>query len=831
MPGIRGPETEIVACTPTLVPVPFPGPGPHAPAAKRLLLLVDQESALRSLGADSAWAGRVAGVACPANRPVAGAFPIDLSSEASVAASLDAIPLDGFDAVVAIKDAAGVAPLDALGDEYAPGGGGLLHILFVVARRVYERLASGQMALGTVVLRGLEGDRTHACSGLLGGFTKSLAREIPSAFVKSIITDAADVDSGLGALDAEWAVGPRLGAVEVVVRQGTREEFRLRRMDGLSEPGEAWLGADSVVVATGGGRGVTAVLLEEVVRRFAPTLVVVGRSDLTEHPPELLALSEEEFRRQEPEYYRAELLRDPSQKMTGLKRRLDACRGARELREGLDRLRALGGRVEYATLDVTDAGAVDALVADVVARHGRVDLVIHGAALQSSRGVARKALDEFTRVGSAKVMGAVNFARACERHVTGRVRHHVLTSAFSHFGNDGQCDYGAVNEGLGRLAAQMGAARWTSMGWLGWAAIGMTRGSEYAELARSRGVKAITAAEGQALFASLLGGEPRAAENVLITEGEVAWYGVPEELLDLGGAPAAAPRRRGRAEQSFRLDLTSFPYLRHHLVRDHPTVPGTFESELAARTAKQLRPECHVVEMHESRLPRFARLDQGSQIELRGVAEVVEERGSDTMARVQLLSDFVHKSGRILQKDVLHFETLVRLAPGLDNVPAPDGIPRHGGTSVPDPYLMPGAPVRLDGFFRCLRDIEITETGRVARFRCEDPTYLPLLADFLTPALLLDALFRFSMIQLDPTGTMMPVYVPVRCGRTLLVPGINDVTLQGAAEGLTLLAPAPRVTADGGVSPWARVEDASGRTVLYVEDLQAVHVGDVPRGD
>ena len=246
-------------------------------------------------------------------------------------------------------------PWTPSGDEYAPGGGGLLHVLFVVARRVYERLASGQMALGTVVLRGLEGDLTHACSGLLGGFTKSLAREIPSAFVKSIITDAADVDSGLGALDAEWAVGPRLGAVEVVVRQGTREEFRLRRMDGLSEPGEAWVGPDSVVVATGGGRGVTAVLLEEVVRRFGPTLVIVGRSDLTQHPPELLALSEEEFRKQEPEYYRAELLRDPSQKMTGLKRRLDACRGARELREGLDRLRALGGRVEYATLDVTDA--------------------------------------------------------------------------------------------------------------------------------------------------------------------------------------------------------------------------------------------------------------------------------------------------------------------------------------------------------------------------------------------------------------------------------------------------------------------------------------------
>jgi NAD(P)-dependent dehydrogenase (short-subunit alcohol dehydrogenase family) len=755
---------------------------------------------------------------------------IDLSSEAAVSLGLDGAGLDAFDAVVAVKDAGGLPPFDALAGEYETGG--LLHLLLAVARRMHDRIAAGQVAFGTVALRALDGPKAHPYSGLLGGFSKAFAREVPSAFVKSIVTDAADLDAGLGALEAEWAVGPRPGGVEVVARGGAREEFRLKRIDGPSAPGAPWLGPESVVVATGGGRGVTAVLLEEVVRRFRPTLVIVGRSDLSQHPGELHALSEEEFRRHEPEYNRAEHARDPGQKMADLKRRLDACRGARELREGLDRLRALGGRVEYATLDVNDPQAVDALVADVVSRHGRLDLVVHGAALQSSRGVSRKALDEFTRVGAAKVLGAVHFARAAERHRPGQVRHHVLTSAYSHFGNDGQCDYGAANEALGRLAEHMGASRWTSMGWLGWAAVGMTRGSEYAELARSRGVKAITPAEGQALFAALLEGEPRAAEHVLVTEGEVAWYQVPEELLGLDGPPPGAPAVVGsRTERSFRLGLDAFPYLRHHLVRDHPTVPGTFESELAARTAKQLRPDCHVVEMFDSRLPRFARVDHDGAVELRGVAEVVEERGPDTLARVKLLSDFVHRSGRVLQKDVLHFETVVRLSPGLDSVPAPDGVPRHGGTRVRDPYLSPGAPVRLDGFFRCLRDIEISEAGRVARVHFDDHQYLPLLADFLTPALVLDALFRFSMIHLDSTGTTMPLYVPVRCGRTLLLPNVNDARLHAGGGTLTLIAPAPRVTAEGGVSPWARVEDGQGRTVLYVEDLQAVRVGEVPRGD
>jgi hypothetical protein len=76
---------------------------------------------------------------------------------------------------------------------------------------------------------------------------------------------------------------------------------------------------------------------------------------------------------------------------------------------------------------------------------------------------------------------------------------------------------------------------------------------------------------------------------------------------------------------------------------------------------------------------------------------------------------------------------------------------------------------------------------------------------------------------------MMPVYVPVRCGRTLLVPGVNDAKLLATGESLTLVGSAPRVTGEGGTCAWARVDDARGRTILYVEDLEAVRVGEVPR--
>ena len=89
---------------------------------------------------------------------------------------------------------------------------------------------------------------------------------------------------------------------------------------------------------------------------------------------------------------------------------------------------------------------------------------------------------------------------------------HALSSAFSFLGNDGQHGYGAANETLNRLAAWRGAAAgWTGIAWPGWAGVGMTRGSEYAALARSRGLRPLREEEGKRLFVEMMAGQPAAA--------------------------------------------------------------------------------------------------------------------------------------------------------------------------------------------------------------------------------------------------------------------------------------------------------------------------------
>jgi acyl transferase domain-containing protein/NAD(P)-dependent dehydrogenase (short-subunit alcohol dehydrogenase family) len=836
-----GNAPTVYFCSPRLAPSP---PGDPARAfslgSARLLLLVDDPACVA--GAAGVLARRDWTLMCPASASVPGAIAVDLSSESAIAESLRHVDVDAYDAVVAVKDLSNARGIEAA--LTAADSGALLDLVFAVARRLYDRLKAGATILGTLCLGVAGGDPLPPCTGLLAGFMKSLARELARGVCKALTTDERDLDRALGQLEMECRQGGLPSPPEVVYREGVRHAFHLEGLGSPVRSGQPWLDAESVVLATGGARGVTAVLVEEILRRFGCTVVLVGRSDPNQMAARVLAMDANAFEQHEATFHREELTRQPGTKPPELKRRYAALRAAREVKETLDLLRGLPGRVEYVCADVTDPVAVDEAVRSVAHRFGRIDLVMHGAGTQVSKALNKKKMDEFRAIVGTKVAGLGHLHRACRTHLPGhRIRFHVLTSAFSYFGNDGQPDYGAANEAMSRIAGSMAAARedggWTALGWLGWAGIGMTRGSEYAALARARGLRPLTRDEGQILFSTLLDGEPVAPVNVLVSEREAAFYGVQvdHEPDHHAADDTSQPRWRSpyarpdSIEVHWDLSLETHPYLGDHLVNGRPALPASFEAELASQAARALRVDRHAVTLENARLESFVKLRAGIGVRLRGRARVVDESADETTTFVQLLSDFVHKSGRVLRKDILHFESLVRMTRNTRELdPQKELGSNHDGRSIriSDPYLSPQAPVKLHGFFRCLRDIELAENVRRARFRIEETEKMPLVSEFLTPAILGDGLFRFSMIHVTESGNI-PVYVPLRCGRIRMAPGINDAILHVRGEDLLLTASKPRVEEKLVHNEWAQVTDARGRVLLTAEALVAVRFGEVPR--
>jgi NAD(P)-dependent dehydrogenase (short-subunit alcohol dehydrogenase family) len=792
-----------------------------------VLVLTDQPAWCQSPEVKAALGKLRYRLVCPAPAAAPGAVAIDLASGAAMEQSLRQLDGVPYEAVLVLKNLDGVDALDAV-TVPAQFSGGLIDLLFAVARHAYPRLERGEVSVGALCLHGVAaGNALHPYTGLVSGFVRSLSRELPLAVCKQVNTPAAGLADALPLLEAELGQGKPPAPLEISYMDGRRHVSALVE---LQQPaaGEPLLGPGSVVVAVGGARGITAVLSEALLRRFGCTLVVLGRTDPAAVPADLLALDDDAFEKFEPEFYRRELARGQGARMPELKRRYDSFRSAREAAANLRLLQSLPGKVKYLRADVTDGSAVDAALGQVAAEFGRLDLVLHGAGIQTSKVLASKKLEEFRAILTTKLGGLGNLLRACRRHFPNRRIHfHPITSAFSQIGNAGQQDYGAANVAMDRAAGHIaaGPGPWdaSSLGWLGWFRVGMTRGSEYATLAVLRRLRPIPRAEGAALFTAFLSGRPVTPTLHLMSDLEAAAFQFTVRSAEVAPPP---PARASSLERTWTLAPATHPFLRDHQLNGVPTMPGAYAVELAVRTVLGLRPGMHVKHLADVSIERFIKFPQERPFELRAVAEVVEEDAASARVRMRFVSDFVHANGRVLQKDNVHFSAEFLLTAGPQPVAGqgPRGAVR-AGWQLPDPYLHPAGPLLMDGLFRSLHNIHIGPAHSTAAFRPRDLPVPPAVADAVIPFVLLDALWRFSAVRREEDGSAV-LCVPLRCGRLDILPGVNHQTLAGQECRLTCSA--PRLEGEHVLVDWAEAADASGRVLFAVKDIVGRVYGSVP---
>jgi NAD(P)-dependent dehydrogenase (short-subunit alcohol dehydrogenase family) len=264
------------------------------------------------------------------------------------------------------------------------------------------------------------------------GFFKALSKEWRDVRVKNIDVDPdADPQALLTALVAEIACWD--DRLEVGIDAQGRWSVDLVE-EATAPPGppgdgatvdpaagarelEAWtreleLDPESVVLATGGARGITAEVLRVLARETRTRLVIVGRSALTSAEDERAEVRE----LQDPEELRQALIRvlgsnggaTPAQ----IESELRAVLRDRAIRANLADFAEAGSAVEYHALDVRDPDALAALVHDVYERFGRIDGVVHGAGVVEDRRLKDKTPESFAHVFQTKVRPAMVLAQA-----------------------------------------------------------------------------------------------------------------------------------------------------------------------------------------------------------------------------------------------------------------------------------------------------------------------------------------------------------------------------------------------------------------------------------
>lgn len=111
---------------------------------------------------------------------------------------------------------------------------------------------------------------------------------------------------------------------------------------------------------------------------------------------------------------------------------------------------AQGGEAFGVAASVTDEAAVNAMVEQVVARWGRVDILISNAGILRDKTFAKMSLDDFRLVVDVHLMGAAVCAKAvwALMREQGHGRIVMTTSSSGLYGNFGQANYGAAKMAL-----------------------------------------------------------------------------------------------------------------------------------------------------------------------------------------------------------------------------------------------------------------------------------------------------------------------------------------------------------------------------------------------
>ncbi|MFD6160029.1 SDR family oxidoreductase [Nocardia sp. NPDC060256] len=357
-------------------------------------------------------------------------------------------------------------------------------------------------------------------AGGLAALARTCAREWPAATVKAIDCEGAGRNSTevAAALAAELLGGG--SAPEVALRgDGTRSQLRLRPNPLAPGRIDETIDSDSVIVVTGGGRGVTAACVLALAGARRPRLALIGRTALTVEPSDLRNAEGESGVRQALIARTRQSSRRPNP--ADIDKEVRRVLAVREIRRNVAALEAAGSPACYLTADITDPAAVRAALTEVRAKWGPITGLVHGAGVLADRLVADKTDRQFDQVMGIKAEG---FGQLCEQLRADPVRLIcVFSSVVASYGNPGQCDYAMANRILEHLASGWRAKDQgivvKSLAWGPWQG-GMV-GPELAGQFRQRNVELIELAAGaQAFVAELTSGSPDV--RVLLAAGDAA---------------------------------------------------------------------------------------------------------------------------------------------------------------------------------------------------------------------------------------------------------------------------------------------------------------------
>lgn len=282
------------------------------------------------------------------------------------------------------------------------------------------------------------------------GFTKALAAEWPDALVKALDVDVAlGADAIAGHIVEELLSGDRTSEV------GFTKSGRTAVSLGAAPSKDAKkLNSNSVVVVTGGAKGLGFKFAKGLARKYGCTIALTGRSVLND-----------------------------------------------ELAKATAAVKAAGAKAcSYHPMNVRDAASVKVALDVIRAQHGSLDAIVHNAGVLADALVEKKDPAQLDSVLETKVGGALALLDGAKSDALSLF---VLIGSWAgRYGNAAQTDYSAANEMMARLVAEKPQLRTVAIDFPPWEDSEMAKkipAFKKAEL-KAEGVTFLSDDEGVAAF-------------------------------------------------------------------------------------------------------------------------------------------------------------------------------------------------------------------------------------------------------------------------------------------------------------------------------------------
>jgi acyl carrier protein len=477
----------------------------------------------------------------------------------------------------------------------------------------------------------------------IAALSRTAAREWPLASVKAINCELGGraVQAVAQALLNELLQGGTTLDVGLAA-DGARSTLMLAETEAQASA-PLKLDENSVVVVSGGARGVTAACVIALAHARRCKIVLLGRSPLNLQDAAKFAgcKTEAELKRT----LIAEAQASGSMpKPADVARHVSQILATREIQATQDAIVQAGGQCKYVATDVQDATAVASALAGVRAEWGPIRAVVHGAGVLADKLLGEKTDEQFGRVFDTKVLGLRALLDATSEDPLTALC--LFSSIAARTGNVGQADYAMANEVLNMVAVSEQQRRGRacavrSIGWGPWEG-GMVTPSLKTHF-EHMGVALIPLDVGARMFVTEL--ECGTSDTVLVVSGPA------------GTGPLGSDRTSSESSVELRVQRESQAFLADHRVAGAVVAPVVMVLEWLTRAARDAYPQLHVAAVRNLKVLRGIKLEGydsavGDCFKIRLVAQPAAE----TPAAGVALTLSVELRGK---NDALHYSAMV----------------------------------------------------------------------------------------------------------------------------------------------------------------------------